>query len=133
MLHNILCQVQEAQEHISYSAIGVIAALSAVIAAIYRYGKASVTKKDLDDAKAEIESKINLKVDKTAFETFQEEVWKQADEHELINNTTFSLIREDIKEYRKEQAEISRSLNSINVKLSEAVTDIKWLKTNLNK
>lgn len=133
MLHNILCQVQEAQEHISYSAIGVIAALFAVVAAIYRYGKASVTKKDLDDAKAELKSEINLKVDKTAFETFQEEVWKQSDEHELVNNTTFALIREDMKEYRKEQADIAKSLNSINVKLSEAVTDIKWLKTNLNK
>ena len=134
MLYCLFLQAQQPMtSEPNYTLIAIIISIAGVFAAVFRFGRASVSKDDLDAAKEELNDKISQKVDKDVFEEFQAQVWDQAQKHEAVNELTYKLIREDMKEYRKEQVENAKMLNEINTNLRIAINDIKWLRTNTNK
>lgn len=134
MLYCIFFQAQQPMNaEPNYTLIAIIISIAGVFAAVFRFGRASVSKDDLDSAKEELNCKISQKLDKDVFDEFQAQVWDEAKKHEMTNELTYKLIRDDMKEYRKEQVENAKMLNEINTNLRIAINDIKWLRTNTNK
>lgn len=110
-----------------------IGAAIPLLVGFFYASRAFVSKKDLNDA---LKTKLDeSKFDgfKDVFEEFQAQVWDEAKKHEMTNELTYKLIRDDMKEYRKEQVENAKMLNEINTNLRIAINDIKWLRTNSNK
>jgi len=69
---------------------------------------------------------LTRKVDRDIFERFEKEVIDDLKLHENSNALAFKLINEEIKESRKVQTELLTAVK-------EVLTDMKWVKQNINK
>lgn len=120
-----------------YALIAIIFTFMSFIALIFRFGKASVGRIDLDETNKNIENtrkdlelKLSNKADKDIFEEFQAEVWHAIEAHEFGNDSKFNMIRDDFKDSAKKQAEIVILLTSISRDIGVTKNDIDWLKHN---